>query len=956
MKFQQNHMVNVHLVPPDVLAENHLSKFSPSPPIYQNYHKNSEKFQDHGKSAIWVEREDFYRGINPLPVIDAITTNTSSGNTLASSPVKIGGIKKRKKKSSMDSEPYLLIGFDTEFKTPDFTVTKSDIQQGKAKFQVLSYQFHAKTSDGVDWSGICCPMDDERMTLPEFIVFALGLGAREHGIRNLPTVIYMVGHFTRADIPAFRDFKDMKDVMMNIRNTFSTGGTSIKFGVTFPDDLPPVALSVGIRDTMLLTPATSKKLSALGELLNVPKRVLKTDEHDHEWLIRNMDYCRTNHWAMYRDYAITDATIAMLYGERVIELYKEVQGTKSFPATLSSIGVDLLIKKLTTSTPPLFNQLLGLEGHKSKQYSKRLGYYIRSNTSVQMVEVDRYVKEATECYHGGRNEQFWFGPCFEDAWTDYDLQNAYPTAMALIGIPLWSLMFTTTDVDDFRPTSLGYADVEFEFPDSVRYPVLPVRTDNGLIFPRSGRSRCSAPEVFLAKCLGAKLTIRFGLVVPTNPGIKPFAEFTKDCIRYRAEAGKKSLKGLFWKEITNSTYGKTAQGLFAKRVYDLKEEGTQLLGPSKITNPYLAAFITSAVRAVLGELMNGLPNDKMIFSCTTDGFLTNATAADFLQMRNGPIYKVFAKARKELTGDESVLEIKHAVRKPLGWRTRGQATMLPGNLAPSGSDTNFVLAKGGIYLPKYLDTVQQQNDQIISLFLNRTPDSMVHVVGSVGMREIMTYDADLVEKSFTKRLGMEFDWKRMPTTVTTDPTTGHLVFNTSPWSNINQFQMIRDSWDEYVKDRFTCLKTEADFRKFSSYVTAKTSVSGDVKRYLKREDGDIKRLRMAVCSAWKNQKAGISGSSMQLSAQEFADMLVLCGVPCLKTDVENGKKKPFTPNRVPQTPAVLKAIDDLKSFMPTLDASELLFKSTGDDRVDLGSEATCRFIGRLVEQGVTCPA
>ena len=54
MKIQQNHMVKVHLVPPGIQAENHLSKFSLSSPIYQNYHKKYENFQDHGKSDIWV--------------------------------------------------------------------------------------------------------------------------------------------------------------------------------------------------------------------------------------------------------------------------------------------------------------------------------------------------------------------------------------------------------------------------------------------------------------------------------------------------------------------------------------------------------------------------------------------------------------------------------------------------------------------------------------------------------------------------------------------------------------------------------------------------------------------------------------------------------------------------------------------------------------------------------------
>jgi hypothetical protein len=92
--------------------------------------------------------------------------------------------EKAKKKTSEAKapEPYLIIGFDTEFKTPDYLVDRADIIEGRAKYRVLSYQFHAKTSDGDEWQGICCPDGDNRMGLGEFIVFALGLGARDHHI------------------------------------------------------------------------------------------------------------------------------------------------------------------------------------------------------------------------------------------------------------------------------------------------------------------------------------------------------------------------------------------------------------------------------------------------------------------------------------------------------------------------------------------------------------------------------------------------------------------------------------------------------------------------------------------------------------------------------------------------------------------------------------------------------
>jgi|GEM_PF-864970 len=53
----------------------------------------------------------------------------------------------REKKARIPSSPYLIIGFDTEFQTPDSAVTREEIVEGKAKYEVLSYQFHAEGPD-----------------------------------------------------------------------------------------------------------------------------------------------------------------------------------------------------------------------------------------------------------------------------------------------------------------------------------------------------------------------------------------------------------------------------------------------------------------------------------------------------------------------------------------------------------------------------------------------------------------------------------------------------------------------------------------------------------------------------------------------------------------------------------------------------------------------------------------
>ena len=71
------------------------------------------------KSDIWVEREDFY----------------CAGD---------GGKSTKSRGKSIENIPYLILGFDTEFKSPDQSVTPDQIKSGDAKYKVLSYQFHAK--------------------------------------------------------------------------------------------------------------------------------------------------------------------------------------------------------------------------------------------------------------------------------------------------------------------------------------------------------------------------------------------------------------------------------------------------------------------------------------------------------------------------------------------------------------------------------------------------------------------------------------------------------------------------------------------------------------------------------------------------------------------------------------------------------------------------------------------
>lgn len=839
---------------------------------------------------------------------------------------------------------YLLVGFDTEFKTPDRPVSNEEIKSGEATSLILSYQFYAKTNNGTVWKGICCPEKDERISIEDFLLFVIGMGTRIEGVSKLPKKIYLVGHFTRADIPAFDNFQKMTKYVSAVRNTFVSIDAAYKAELPLIDDTS-VNVNVILRDTMLLTPQSNRSLKKIGEMVGIKKVELAENRETYKKMIRNMDRVRSEQWDLFKDYALTDAEICVHYIERVINEYHQVTGKRKVPVTLTGIGIDLLEKHWQENGLDRL-KILGKEIVKEKQFNKKDRYFIKRDREVEKPIAFHNKLLAVDAYHGGRNEQYWFGPCFEDDWSDFDLSSAYPTAMALIGMPDWDRLFHTTNIDEFHPTVLGYANIEFEFPSDIRYPTLPVRTANGLIFPLKGQTDCVAPEIYLARKLGAKINILEGFIVPSDDTSRVFAEFIKECIKKRNVFGKNTLQNLFWKEISNSTYGKTAQGLRDRRVYDLRERETKALPESRITNAYFAAFITSFVRATLGEIMNSIPQDKMIFSCTTDGFITNISDEELEDCTKGSLCAIYRDARHLLTGDHTVLERKHYVRNLLGWRTRGQATLKKG-IPEDTEEKNIVLAKGGLWIRPEFEETEEQNDEVLKYFFDRTPETEIDIEAKTGLRDMVEYEADLVEKLIVKRLNMEYDWKRRPVRFIDSKQYNHLAFSTEPWSNVEQFVLMRDVFDRFQKGTPTCIKSSVDLQRLSEFVeTTRISQSKDL-RYVRKQGGDIKRLRQMLCAAFKQSQAGINLPA--LTNEKFAELLTANGIACDKAAVENGKRKLFVKHAVPPTDRILKLVNHLKNnVIKSLKIDDLLVPIEKDSMmIRLVDENQCKFIYRV---------
>ena len=114
---------------------------------------------------------------------------------------------------------------------------------------------------------------------------------------------------------------------------------------------------------------------------------------------------------------------------------------------------------------------------------------------------------------------------------------------------------------------------------------------------------------------------------------------------------------------------------------------------------------------------------------------------------------------------------------------------------------------------------------------------------------------------------MEFDFKRKPLNYgekkvgSYEP---HLIFDTQPWDDVNQFNKIRFLWEDYNKTERHCLKTISDYDKFAEYVDNILSSETIEQRHLKKENGDIIRLRRDLISSWRHSQGGTTNIYPQI--------------------------------------------------------------------------------------------
>lgn len=759
----------------------------------------------------------------------------------------------------------IIIGFDSEY------VRRGD------RNEILSYQYAIKTEEAFQ-AGIFYPDHGERWPLKKFLESVIQAGRAEKTLgHKWPDEVYLVAHFSRADVAMFSDYEIISRALDNLRGTYATLGKPLVQSL-HDASRNKHTVKVHLRDTMTISPAGTS-LAAVGELLGLEKITLP------KGAVEAMDKLRNEDPKLFEVYATRDAEIAAEFAWKLAEFNRDEGLSFEIPITLGSLAVKL-VGDLWEENQVSKLDVLGREEVRERKYCN--GRYKTVKSAVPLLEVHEFETLATESYHGGRNEAFYFGPTDPDFGTDIDLSGAYSTAMAAIRMPDWQNLYVSVDTTEFTKDRLGLARVRFKFPDDCLFPCLPVRTDNGLIFPLEGQSYCASPEIELAISMGAEVQIATGVIVPWASEVRPFEIFSRKVRDKRKSFEKGSIFEKTWKEIGNSLYGKVAQGLRKKRVFDSRNDESVELPPSPVTQPFLAAYITSIVRAVLGELLTRIPTGKVNISATTDGFITNATLSE-LDL-SGPLCNFFAEQALRLTGDRTMVEVKHVVPQVICIKTRGQLTtgILDYELKP-------IKAKAGVQAPLAdLPNAKEprdhsENSWMVELFLKRTHETAVLSRQLTSMRQMHLNDVDLIMEERHKKVSLEFDWKRELTDarmVVVGQVLGgenlyHIACRSKPHRTVEDFQRVRLQFDDWRKTR--SLQTMEDWQNWNAYRERKNLKASGMTTGHGELHGQCKRQFLR---AFANDDGGMKDCTYT----ELAEWLTQLGYPTSDTDIKNAKR------------------------------------------------------------------
>lgn len=626
-----------------------------------------------------------------------------------------------------------------------------------------------------------------------------------------------------------------------------------------------------IRDTMKLSPPGSALLS-LGESLGISKldtnALDKAEHRPFNYYKEHMDVLLKNHPHFFHDYAVRDARISY-------EWYQNVKNIVGDGVTISAIAGSHLQKNIKETLANYYKG--GLSWSKDV-----VGFNIedgKPNYNVYSHVRGLFGDKPDYAYIGGRNESFTHGLITGRTY-DYDLRSAYPFQMQVLRMidldadPISFKEGHVLKLDDWKHFGqAGFGYVDFEFPESVKYPTIPLKSDKANlkgspVFLRKGYGLVSAPDVFSALQVGAKVTVgKQGFMFfdlkkasehdttdvepfdaldvdkdyPMHPlgfGVRSMIQKRKE---YADKYGKKSVQAQLMKILVNSTYGKTGQGIHGNTARNVLNDETEVIPFSKITDGVLASTTTSLVRAVLGLIMNYIDRcGYTVHSVTTDGFISDFPWERMLEIDEylAGISTVFSKIIKKCwneeldwsTGKGSILEVKHIQDEFFfNVKTRGNISLDVGKeyinpFTKKIEKYDGVFAKAGYKGDKdfkFLDDYSKRK-YLLNEVVNRRGKLVDYQTDMLSFRDVKNSNLKTITKHFEfeqdkqKGLSMDFDKKRMiderkySDIITDDFRSNYGYFTTRPFETMEEYEYNADIHSLFITFGHN-IKSDRDF-------------------------------------------------------------------------------------------------------------------------------------------------
>jgi hypothetical protein len=834
--------------------------------------------------------------------------------------------KKERKRHDITKSP--IFGFDSEFQRII----------GEDGIIILAYSYSIRHQGHVH-NGLFKHRDKKgRMSFSKFFVKVIEAAIEDGTLEEWPEHVVMSAFMIAADLFSFAEaFKDFKTRLDGVRKSYVTINQDYGLDMQAINDrrldFNEEALwdkngnkrivDISFYDLMLLSPA-SFNLAKVGELVGLPKL-----EIELPYNIEQMTVFMYEQPELFDAYSIRDAEIAALDMERIIEFCCYELGLNTVPYTIGGIGVKRFKKLLDDD----FNEVFGFETVKNSAWSKNSGKVITQSKTVTTLLRTIFEQFSIEGYHGGRNESFLCGLSDKGRWKDYDAPSCYTVILNMLRPIDYGSLRTSLEINDYIVgDKFGVAYVRFNHPEGTKIPTLPVHAGSrGLIYPMEGETVVGAPEIEVAINSGCEVEIIQGVVGEwTDSENRIFLPFMKEVRAQRNAYPNGSFEERLWKEIGNSLYGKLAQGLRKRSVFDSKTGLNKEIPHSQITNPYFAMYVTSFARALMTEMMLGIDGDKHeIGSVTTDGFITTADLDKGEISLDGPICGRFRECYHMIeSSTEDILAKKHEVGQLLFMKTRGQETIK----AIVGEKQ--IQARAGVMLPK---GTMDKHEYMRDLYFNRKPRQKVVNKHLISGREMFLDELNFgsIEREVT--LNLEWDCKRLLVDPRDNSALGrsHIFCNTVPHQTVDDAMTMRANFDGWRINR--CLKTMADWTDWEDYFATRrmTTGVGIQYRYLtntegkpvftedgqKIGEGSDGLLRRLFIRAFMQDKCGLNSASME--RQALADLLTSYGYYTKASEVRGAGRAKFVLGIVPVTEKSLKLLRILLKEFSQLDYEKL---------------------------------